>query len=76
MALLRVSHHDSTAGTILRQGGNPNPAVNWPVPTDYESDDVLPEPKPFIELHGSAYIAFCKRWSPLFVAPEEDEEIV
>lgn len=27
-----------------------------------------------IEVHGSAYIAFCKPWAPIWIEPEEGSE--
>jgi hypothetical protein len=32
------------------------------------------EPRNPIELHGSAYIAFCKRWAPIWVEPEDSAD--
>jgi hypothetical protein len=73
MAELRTPLVASSAGTALRQNTTFHPAVDWPMPAD-DDVDVAPEPKGCIELHGSAYIAFCKPWAPLFVAPEDAED--
>jgi hypothetical protein len=40
----------------------------------WADDDLIDEPagpRDPIELHGAAYIAFCKPWAPLWVDPEE-----
>jgi hypothetical protein len=42
------------------------PLGSW---SDSKIDE--PEPRNPIELHGSAYIAFCKPWAPMWVDPDE-----
>jgi hypothetical protein len=32
------------------------------------------EPRNPIEVHGTAYIAFCKPWAPMWIDPEEGSE--
>jgi hypothetical protein len=32
------------------------------------------QPRNPIELHGSAYIAFCKPWAPMWIEPEEGND--
>ena len=38
-----------------------------------ELDDIGPRNP--IEVHGSAYIAFCKPWAPLWIDPEEESDL-
>lgn len=71
MAPLRPPHPDATRGVT-----DPSPAsINWPLPHDDIGDigdleQTVGQPRR-IELHGSAYVAFCKAWAPPFVPLEE-----
>ena len=49
-------------------------AINWPMPKE-EDEPLEPElPRTRIELHGAAYVAFCKAWGPPFVHPDDETE--
>lgn len=75
MAELRDHFRPSAATTDVRHGPQANPAaLNWPLSSEDDLDLEPEQPRGCIELHGSAYIAFCKPWGPLFVAPEEEDE--
>jgi hypothetical protein len=75
MAELRTPHYTPVPRALLHNHTGAPAGIEWSLPGDETTDD-LPVHNGCIELHGAAYIAFCKPWSPLFVAPEEfDDEV-
>jgi len=49
-----------------RDNNNMAPLGSWSKSKVEES-----EPRNPIEVHGTAYIAFCKPWAPAWIDPEE-----
>jgi hypothetical protein len=71
MADLRSRPTDPARDALRKQS---LAAINWPMPKE-EDEPLEPElPRTCIELHGAAYVAFCKSWGPAFVPPEDEAE--
>jgi len=75
MAELRTPHFVPASRSILSQHSGVYSDVDWSLATDDVVEEA-PMQRGYIELHGAAYVAFCKPWGPLFVAPEESEDAV
>jgi hypothetical protein len=69
MADLRPRPSDAARDPARKQSLS---AINWPMPREEDEPLEAEIPKSCIELHGAAYVAFCKAWGPPFVHADEE----
>ena len=46
-------------------------AINWPFASPPPNETA----GKYIEIRGSTYLAYCKAWAPLWVDPDEEEDL-